>query len=158
MQIARDSGRITNSYASDKPCPWCKVGKQRYDLEFQVMTIEKGEAVESTQTLKDICAHCLTVCDELPRIDFLCAKCGQLTISNETDGSEWKLFLRTISSDVKFEEFYDRLIEGGIQNGKRYCLHCTDKIWQGYLTNSDFLQKVLAEPKPHIPLKTSTTK
>ncbi len=154
MQIAFDSGRITDDYAVDKNCPWCKMSKLRHDLEFHVVSFERGQAVESTQAIKNVCVHCLTVCDDLPEMDFLCAKCGQLTLfSGESTDSEWKLFTRVMSPDRGFEEFYKQLLEDGLKVGKRFCLNCTNRIWSDYRANSDALEKEMDKPRPDFSLK-----
>jgi hypothetical protein len=154
MLIARDSGRISNAYSVETTCSWCKISKLRYDLEFQVMTIENRQTVESRQLIKNICAHCLTLCDNLPQMDFLCAKCGQLIIfSGERLDSEWSLFTRVIGGSLKFEEFYRRLLKDGALVGKRYCLHCLDRLWRDYKLDPKSLQLELDAPKPYFLLK-----
>jgi hypothetical protein len=154
MQIARDSGKIACTYAVDSACPWCKTSRLRYELEFQVMSFEGGHTIESSETLKEVCTHCLTLCNAPPRMDFLCAKCGQLTLySGEPMDSEFELFVKVFSGDSRFKGFYDELIEGGLQEGKRYCLHCLDRLWREYTANPNSLQVELKTPKPHFALK-----
>jgi hypothetical protein len=121
------------------------------------MTVENGQPVESTETVKDICAHCLTVCSQLPRIDFICAKCGQLTLSMETDHSDWPQFTKIFSKDPKFQEFYVSLLKAGAEEGKRYCLHCLNGLWQRYLANPDVLKRELDAPKHDFSLKKKHT-
>jgi hypothetical protein len=153
MQIARDSGRIAKTYSADTNCPWCKKSKLRYDLEFQIMSFENGHTLETNEIIQNLCAHCLTVCDELPRMDFLCAKCGQLTVySGGSPDSECALFSKVFSGDDKFERFHKQLINDGLAAGKRFCLHCMDRLWRDYLANPDSVQKELEKPKPYFAL------
>jgi hypothetical protein len=126
-------------------CPYCKVRKLRYDLEFQA---EKG------QIIKNVCAHCLTVCGEPPSMDFLCARCGQLTLCIEASSdSEAKMFQRIFSPDPEFSGFYEQLLSGGLKEGKRFCMPCVYKIWQEFLKCPASLQEELEKPKPEYALK-----
>jgi hypothetical protein len=116
MQIA--SGRIAETYASDLRCPWCEKNKLRYDMAFEVLTLEQKQIFDSSYIVKGICVHCLTVCGQLPKMDFLCAKCGQLTpYTKEDSPSERKLFGRIFSYDGKFDDFYQRLTDDGVKLG-----------------------------------------
>jgi hypothetical protein len=155
MQIARDSGKIAASYVTETVCPYCKRSKIRYDLEFQVAAIEKGQVIDSSQTIKNVCTHCLTVCEELPSMDFLCAKCGQLTLYTREDSgaSEQNLF-KNLFSGTGFPDFYEKMILGGLKEGKRFCLPCVYKIWQDYLQCPASLQEEIEKPKPEYELKT----
>ena len=155
MQIARDSGRIAAAYATQKVCPYCKISKLRYDLEFQVATIEKGQGIDSSHAIKNVCAHCMTVCGEPPSMDFLCAQCGQLTLSiEESSDSEAKMFQSIFSKDREFSDFYERLLSGGLKEGKRFCVPCVYRIWQEFLECPISLQEELEKPKPEYALKT----
>ena len=152
MQIA--NGRIAKSYASEIDCPWCKMSKLRYDIEFELLTLEQKQIIDSSYLVKGICVHCLTVCDQLPKMDFVCAKRDQLTTYTQSDSEqEKKLFGHLFSSDGKFGDFYQRLINEGIKAGKRYCLSCVYKIWHGYLANHSFVLDELNKPKPEYELK-----
>ena len=148
------SGRIVDTYVADINCPWCEMSKLRYNMEFEVLVLEQKQIIDSSYTVKGVCVHCLTVCDELPNMDFICAKCEQLTSYMEEDsGSERELFGRLFSSDSKFGNFYQRLTDEGVNLGKRYCLSCVYKIWLGYLAHPDFLSRELEKPKPEYALK-----
>lgn len=130
------------------------MSKLRYDMEFEVLTLEQKQVFDSSYIVKGICIHCLTVCDQLPKMDFLCAKCGQLTPYMKEDSAlERNLFGRLFSSDGKFGDFYQRLTDGGVKLGKRYCLFCVYKIWRGFLEHPDFLSQELEKPKPEFALK-----
>ena len=148
MHIARDSGRILKTYTASAACPWCKMSKLRYILEFHVLFLENEQSIESTQTIKDVCTHCLTLCDDLPQMDFLCAKCGQLTIfSGERGDEDWLMFIRVIGDGAKFEEFYRRLLKDGAMVGKRYCLICLERLWRDYKEKPEMLQWEIDTPK-----------
>ncbi len=152
MQIA--SGRIADTYAADIRCIWCEMSKLRYEMEFEVLTLEQKQVIDSIFIIKGICVHCLTVCDQLPKMDFLCAKCGQLTLYTKEDSAlERKLFEHLFSSDDKFGDFYQRLTDGGVKLGKRYCLSCIYKIWRRFLEHPDFLSQELEKPKPEYLVK-----
>ncbi len=155
MQLARDSGRITAAYSVETVCPWCKISKLRYNLEFQVATIEKGQIIDSSHLIKNVCSHCLTVCEEPPSMDFLCAKCGQLTLYTQEDPSliEQSLF-KKLFLGTGFADFYEQLLLGGQKEGKRFCLPCMYKIWQKFLKCPASLQEELEKPKPEYALKT----
>jgi hypothetical protein len=73
MQIV--SGQIAKAYAVEANCPWCKMSKLRYDIEFAALALEGKQVIDSSYIVKGICVHCFTVCDELPKMDFVCAKC-----------------------------------------------------------------------------------
>lgn len=45
MQIA--SGRIADTYAADIRCPWCEMSKLRYEMEFEVLTLEQKQVIDS---------------------------------------------------------------------------------------------------------------
>jgi hypothetical protein len=146
MQLARDSGRIIATHEADTKCPCCNTNKPRYDLEFQAATIENGQAIDSNYIIKNLCSNCLTVCDELPNMDFICAKCGQLTtFLQENFSSESELFKRVFSPE--FSDFYQQLSRDGLLAGKRFCMLCTYKIWDDYLKYPDSLHKELEKPK-----------
>jgi hypothetical protein len=154
MRIARGSGRIAAAYPAETICPCCNISRRRYDLEFQAITIENGQAIDSSYTVKNLCVQCLTVCDELPRMDFLCAKCGQFTTYIQEDfGSELELFRHLFSQDGKFGDFYERLSTEGLKTGKRYCMSCVYKIWHDYLKCPVSLQGELEKPKHEYALK-----
>jgi hypothetical protein len=152
MQIARDSGRIAVAYTVETICPYCKMSKLRYDLEFQAVSIENGKAIDSSHIIKNLCVHCLTVCDELPNMDFLCAHCGQITtFLHEDFGAELDLFKRVFAPG--FSDFYSRLANDGIQAGKRFCMNCLFKIWNDFQKNPNTLQDELKKSKPDYPPK-----
>jgi hypothetical protein len=137
---------IAATYPGGATCMYCKMSKLRHDLEFQVTTMDKGQVIDSSYSIKNVCAHCFTVCDELQ--NFLCAKCGQVTpYEPEIIGSELKLFERIFSENGKFGDFYKRLISEGLTEGKRYCLPCTYKLWEAYLENPSSLREELEKPK-----------
>ena len=152
MQIARDSGRIAATYTVETVCPYCKMSKLRYNLEFQAVSIENGLAIDSSHTIKNLCVHCLTICDELPNMDFLCARCGQITtFLHEDFGAESELFKRVFAPG--FSDFYARLANEGVQAGKRFCMGCLFKIWDDFQKNPHSLQDELEKPKPNYPPK-----
>jgi hypothetical protein len=157
MQLVPDSGKTVNSYSVETNCPFCKASKLRVDIEFEVVTIENGIAVGSSFTVKNLCAHCLTVSNELSRKDFLCARCEQFTPDieeNEPNDSELLLFQHLFSKDTKFGDFYKKLTVCGLEEGKRYCFRCVYEIWHEYLRNHDSLQEEIDKPKKNYPLKT----
>ena len=148
MQIVRDSGKLTRVYSVEVVCPWCKASNLRFDLEFNVIYFEDGQTTESKKAVKNVCAHCFTICGELPRMDFLCARCGQLAIHAEADpSSEWALFNKVFAEGYQFEGFYRHLLVEGLQDGKRFCLSCLSQIWRDYLVDRDSLQRELEKPK-----------
>ena len=158
MQIAEGSGRIALVRTSEVKCPYCKVSQKRYDLEFQVLSLEKEQPVDSSYTIRNVCAHCFTVCDEPPKMDFFCAKCGQLTayLEEKTDvemGLLEKVFCQ--SKDYRFHDFYEKLLSDGLHKGKRYCLACVYKIWNLYLASPDSLREEIEKPKRDYPFKPS---
>ena len=156
MQIR--NGRNIASYSSETDCSWCKMSKLRFDLEFQVVTINNGQAVDSSYTIKNICSHCLTVHGEAPKLDFICAKCQHLALFTKEDSdAELNLFENLFSKqkDGIFAVFYDKLISGGIRAGKRYCVPCVYKIWRDYLTNPNMLTEELEKPKISYPVEKS---
>jgi hypothetical protein len=154
MCTAKDRRTIPDAYPVGTSCPYCRISKLRYDLIFEVTTIKKGQVIDSSYSVKNVCAHCFTVCGQEPKMDFLCAKCRQLTPYIEEDfGSELKMFQRLFSKDGEFDDFYRRLISEGLTEGKRYCLPCVYKIWHEYLTNPDSLREELDKPKTEFPLK-----
>jgi hypothetical protein len=158
MQLVPDSGKIVNAYSVETNCPYCNISKLRVDMDFEVFTIEKGIVIGSSFTLKNLCAHCLTVCNESARKDFLCTRCEQLTPhieENEPSDSEWSLFQHLFSKDDKFSNFYQKLTVCGLEEGKRYCFRCVYEIWQEYLRNPDSLIEELEKPKKDYPLKTT---
>jgi hypothetical protein len=155
MHIARESGKITDAYSVKEDCPWCKMSKLRYDLEFQVATVEKGKVIDSSYKLHCVCSHCLTVCEEPPAMDFLCAKCGQLTLYTQEDsGQDEKSLFKNLFCGPGFPDFYQRLLSGGLKEGKRFCLPCVYKLWQDYSICPASLEKELEKPKPEFALKT----
>jgi hypothetical protein len=159
MQPMKDMGKIVKSYSEETDCPYCGRSKLRVDIEFEVLTIEKEQVVDSSFTIQNLCAHCLTVCNQSEDEHFLCSRCGQLSPfveEKEICDSEWLQFQHLFSDakDCTFGDFYKELIVEGLENGKRYCLVCLYKIWQEYLTNHDSLQEELAKPKKNYPLKT----
>jgi hypothetical protein len=132
--------------------------KLRVDVEFEVVTFENGQVIGSSYTLKNLCAHCLTVCNESARKDFLCVRFEQFTPDLEEDepsDSEWSLFQHLFSKDDKFSEFYQKLTVCGLEEGKRYCFRCVYEMWHEYLRNPDSLQEELEKPKKDYPLKTT---
>lgn len=152
MQIARDSGRIAAAYPTETVCLYCKMSKLRYDLEFQAVTIENGQAIDSSHTVKNLCVHCFTVCDELPNMDFLCVRCGQITTFwHEDFGAESEMFKRVFAPG--FSDFYARLANEGVRAGKRFCMRCLFKIWDDFRKCPDSLQDKLEKPKPDYALK-----
>ena len=136
MQIV--NGRIAKAYTVETTCPYCNKSKCRWDIEFQSVTVKEEQAIDSSYTVQNICTNCMTVCDEPPEMDFICAKCGQLTpYRSEESDSEWKLFQRLFSyaNEEKFGEFYRLLVAEGLKVGKRYCMACVYKIWRGFIAN-----------------------
>jgi hypothetical protein len=150
MKLVPDSGKITNAYSADTNCPHCNVSKLRVDIAFEVVTFENGQVIGSSYNIKNLCANCLTICNESSRKDFLCARCENLTSDIEDDqpnDSEKSLFQHLFSKDDKFEVFYQKLTQCGLEEGKRYCFRCVYDIWQEYLRNPDSLQEELEKPK-----------
>jgi hypothetical protein len=87
-------------------------------------------------------------------MDFLCARCGQLTLCIEASSdSEAKMFQRIFSPDPEFSGFYEQLLSGGLKEGKRFCMPCVYKIWQEFLKCPASLQEELEKPKPEYALK-----
>jgi hypothetical protein len=158
MKLVPDSGKIANAYSVETNCPFCNVSKLRVDIEFEVVTFENGQAIGSSYTIKNLCAHCLTVCNESSRKDFLCARCEHLTSDIEEDepsDSERSLFQHLFSKDDKFGVFYQKLTKCVLGEVRRYCFRCVYEIWQEYLRNPDSLQEELEKPKKEYPLKTT---
>jgi hypothetical protein len=155
MQIIR--GKVVKTYDAETSCPYCQVSKLRWDIEFEAATIKDGQAIDSSYAVKNICGHCLTVSDEPEKMDFICAKCDQLTpcIDNES-GTERELFQRLFSygKDGKFSDFFQYLTTEGLKKGKRYCMSCVYKVWRGYAANPQSLRLELEKPKPNYALKT----
>ena len=158
MQLMKDLGKISKKYNAETNCPYCNMSKLRVDIEFEVVTIEKQQLIDSSFTLQHLCAHCLTVCNESKEEHFLCSECGELAPfiqEKELFDSEWTQFQHIFSNanDNIFGDFYKELIVKGLEQGKRYCLVCLYKIWKEYLTNPDSLHKELGKPKKGFPLK-----
>jgi hypothetical protein len=156
MQLVPDSGKIVNSYSVETNCPFCNVSKLRVDIEFEVVTFENGQVIGSSYTIKNLCAHCLTLCNEYARKDFLCARCEQLTPDieeEEPSDSERSLFQHLFSKDDRFGSFYQKLTDCELGEGKRYCFRCVYEIWKEYMRNPDSLQEELEKPKKDYPLK-----
>ena len=154
MQIV--DGRITNTSTSEINCPYCNMSKLRWDIEFDSVTVKEEQVIDSSYTVKNVCAHCMTVVDEPPQMNFICAKCEQLTqYTQESSESEWKIFQRLFSyvKEEKFGEFYRQLTAEGLKIGKRYCMSCIYKIWRGFMANPSSLGLELEKPKPNYPLK-----
>jgi hypothetical protein len=134
------------------------MSKDRIDIEFEVVTIEKQEVIDSSFTIQNLCAHCLTVCNESKEEHFLCSECGELAPfikEKELCDSEWSQFQHIFSNanDNIFGDFYKELIVEGLEKGKRYCLVCLYKIWKEYLINPDSLHEKLEKPKKDFALK-----
>ena len=158
MQLMKDMGKISKKHTAENNCPYCNTTKQRVDIEFEVVTIEKQQAIDSSFTIQNLCAHCLTVCNESKEEHFLCSQCGELAPfiqEKELLDSEWSQFQHLFSNanDNLFGDFYKELIVEGLEKGKRYCLVCLYKIWQEYLTNPDSIHQELEKPKKAYPLK-----
>jgi len=158
MQLMRDTGRIVRTYEADDSCPYCNMSKSRVDVEFEVLTIEEKQVVDSSFTIQGLCHHCLTVCNQTKNEHFLCSKCGNLSPfiqESELFDSEWIQFQHVFSdsNDNKFGDFYKELIVEGLKKGKRYCLVCVYKIWKEYLSNPDYLRAELECPKRDYSLK-----
>lgn len=159
MQLVPDSGKIVNTYSVETNCPFCNVSKLQVDIEFEVVTFENGQAIGSSYTIKNLCAHCLTLCNEYSRKDFLCARCEHLTPDieeeEEPSDSERSLFQHLFSKDDRFSAFYQKLADCGLGEGKRYCFRCVYEMWKEYLRNPDSLQEEIEKPKKDYPLKTT---
>jgi hypothetical protein len=150
------NGRSVATYTAESSCVWCKMSKLRFDLESQVITIKNGQAVDSSYIIKNLCSHCLTVCDEAPKLDFICAKCRSITLFTKEDSDiELNMFENLFSElkDGKFADFYNKLVAGGKQGGKRYCISCVYKIWRDYLMQPNNLCEELEKPKVNYPPK-----
>ena len=150
MQLVPDSGKIANAYSVETNCSFCNISKLRVDIEFEVVTFENGQVIGSNYTINNLCAHCLTLCNENSRKDFLCARCEQLTPvieENEPNDSERSIFQHLFSKDDKFGYFYQKLAVCGLEEGKRYCFRCVYELWKEYLRNPDSLQEELEKPK-----------
>jgi len=148
--------RISRSYTTETACPYCNKSKSRLDLEFQSVTVKEEQVIDSSYTIQNICSNCMTICDDPPEMDFICAKCKQLTpCTAEESASEWRLFQRLFScaNEEKFGEFYRLLVAEGLKVGKRYCLACVFNIWRGFMANPSSLGLELEKPKPNYPLK-----
>jgi hypothetical protein len=154
MQVK--NGRTISSYSLETDCQWCKMSRLRFDLEFQVLTINNGQAIDSSYTIKNLCKNCLTICDEEPKMDFICAKCQRLTLFTQEDSDgELNLFENALSNqgNGKFAFFYDKLISDGKQTGKRYCVSCIYKIWRDYLIDPNRLVEEFKKSKIDYPEK-----
>jgi hypothetical protein len=159
MQLMKDMGKISKKYNVESNCPYCSMSKDRVDIEFEVVTVEKQQVIDSSFTIQHLCAHCLTVCNESKDEHFLCSECGELAPfiqEKELCDSEWTQFQHLFSNanDSLFGDFYKELIVEGLEKGKRYCLVCLYKIWREYLANPDSLHEELEKPKREYSLKT----
>jgi hypothetical protein len=158
MQLMKDMGKISKKYSAETNCPYCNMSNSRVDIAFEVVTIEKQQLIDSSFTIQNLCAHCLTVCNESKEEHFLCSECGELAPfiqEKELCDSEWSQFQHIFSNanDNIFGDFYKELIVQGLEKGKRYCLVCLYKIWQKYLTNPNSLHEELEKPKKEYSLK-----
>jgi hypothetical protein len=158
MKLVPDSGKIINTYSVETNCPFCNVSKLRVDVEFEVVSFENGQGIGSNYVIENLCAHCLTICNENSRKDFLCARCDQLTPDieeNEPSDSERSLFQHLFSKDDRFSVFYQKLTDCGLEEGKRYCFRCVYEVWKEYLRKPDSLQEELGKAKKEYPMKTT---
>jgi hypothetical protein len=55
MQLMRYMGKIVKAYSVEN-CPYCNMSKLRVDIEFEVLTIEKEQVVDSSFTVQNLCA------------------------------------------------------------------------------------------------------
>lgn len=51
----RYMGKIVKAYSVEN-CPYCNMSKLRVDIEFEVLTIEKEQVVDSSFTVQNLCA------------------------------------------------------------------------------------------------------
>jgi hypothetical protein len=103
MQIK--NGKSIASYYAVTDCPWGKMSKLRFDLKFQVITINNGQAVDSSYVIKNLCSHCLTICDEMPKVDFVCAKCQRPTLFTQEDSEQELNLFESLFSNRKDGRF-----------------------------------------------------